>query len=193
MWPLLACSLVAVTIAIERALFWTRYRRRRDPVRLEQIGRLVSEGRMDEARALSAESADGIVRVIHAGLAHHEISWEAAVRVAAGREIKAMRRWLRVLDTIITLGPLLGILGTVLGIIAAFDVLGGGLMDNPIGVTGGIAQALITTAVGLAVAIVALVPYNYFTARMEEAVGDMEGHLGGLELRLSKGGTSREA
>jgi biopolymer transport protein ExbB len=153
----------------------------------------VGEGRLEDAESGSAGSADPVVRVMHFGLAHHELSIEAALMLAAGREIQAMRRSLRVLDTIVTLAPLLGILGTVLGIIGAFDVLGGSLVDNPVAVTGGIAEALITTAVGLVVAMVALVPFNYFSARMDDAVSQMEGHLGAFQLMFSRGRAAREA
>ena len=81
---------------------------------------------------------------------------------------------------------ILGILGTVLGIITAFDVLGGGGIDDPIEVTGGIAEALLTTAAGLVVAITALLPYTYFSARMEDAVGELEAHLTPLESSLER-------
>ena len=73
-----------------------------------------------------------------------------------------MRRFMGVLDTMITVAPLLGIFGTVLGIIASFEMLGSAGIDNPQAVTAGVAQALITTATGLGIAILSVFPYNYF-------------------------------
>ncbi len=71
------------------------------------------------------------------------------------------------LDTMITVAPLLGILGTVIGIILSFDMLAVAGIENPQAVTGGIAQALITTATGLTIAILAVIPFNYFNVKVE--------------------------
>ena len=90
----------------------------------------------------------------------------------------------KVLDTIITLSPLLGLLGTVTGMIAAFGILSTTGMNQPTAITGGVAEALIATAVGLAIAIGTLVPYNYFTARAERAMDAMERAASRLDLAL---------
>jgi biopolymer transport protein ExbB len=90
------------------------------------------------------------------------------MEVAAEDEIERMKRGLDILDTIITMAPLLGILGTVLGIIDSFDLLGNSGIENPKAVTGGIAQALITTAAGLTVALMTLVPFNYLVAKVKK-------------------------
>jgi biopolymer transport protein ExbB len=187
MYALLACSLVAVTIALERAIFWWRRRRDRDRATAERACHLLGEGRLPEAEAAIAGSEDAVARVMRFALEHRDESLEAAVRLAATREMRGMRKFLRVLDTMVTLAPLLGILGTVLGIIVSFDVMGGGRIDNPIEVTGGIAQALLTTAAGLVVAIIALIPFNYFTGRMEDEVAEMESHLTTFEIMLKRG------
>jgi biopolymer transport protein ExbB len=89
-------------------------------------------------------------------------------------EDRRMTRYMGVLDTIITLAPLLGILGTVLGIIDSFDLLGARGARDPMAVTGGIARALITTATGLGIAILTLIPYNYFRAKSENALNEIE-------------------
>jgi biopolymer transport protein ExbB len=89
-----------------------------------------------------------------------------------------------VLDTIITLSPLLGLLGTVTGMIAAFGILSSAGMNQPTAITGGVAEALIATAAGLGIAIVTLVPYNYFTARAEQAMDAMERLATRLEAAL---------
>lgn len=182
MYALIACSVVSVTITIERLIFWVRFGREQDGDLFNRVRGLVSQGRRDEAAALCAGSRDATVRVCRYAFEHPQESLEAALRMGANEEVRRMGRYLRIHDTIITLAPLLGILGTVLGIISTFEVLGGGRIDNPVAVTGGIAEALVTTAAGLAVAMISLVPYNYFTARLERAVGELEGHLTSFEI-----------
>ncbi|MHC5002977.1 MAG: MotA/TolQ/ExbB proton channel family protein [Planctomycetota bacterium] len=193
MYPLLACSMAAVTIAIERLAFWWRIRRSRDTALVERMCELIGSGRYDEAEQISDGSVDPIARIFRFGLTHRHVSLEAALQMAAGTEIRGMRRYLKILDTIVTVAPLLGILGTVMGIIVSFDVIGGGRIDNPVEVTGGIAEALLTTAVGLVVAIMALIPYNYFVAKMEDAISELESHLTSFEILFKKGQPSNEA
>jgi biopolymer transport protein ExbB len=93
-----------------------------------------------------------------------------------------MGRFMGVLDTMITVAPLLGILGTVLGIIESFSMLDSFGIENPRAVTGGIAQALITTASGLTIAIVTVFPYNYFNSRMEKAAKIIEKYATSFEI-----------
>jgi len=192
MYILLACSVVSVTITIERLIFFARDRARRSEKQIEQLVRLLSEGNLVKAGELAKQSRDPVVRIARFALAHPEESAEAALKIGAGPEIRRLRKFLRIHDTIITFAPLLGILGTVLGIIVTFDVIGasggGGDVNNPIEVTGGIAQALLTTAAGLVVAILSLLPYNYFSARVEDRVVEMEAHLTSIEIALKKGG-----
>jgi biopolymer transport protein ExbB len=95
------------------------------------------------------------------------------MEVAAEAEIERMTRGLNILDTIITMAPLLGILGTVIGIINSFELLSHSGIQNPKAVTGGIAQALITTAAGLTVAILTLVPFNFFVAKVKKATKEI--------------------
>ncbi len=96
------------------------------------------------------------------------------LEMAADDEIDKMKKGMAILDTIITMAPLLGILGTVTGIIISFDFLGKAGVEDPKAVTGGIAQALITTATGLTVALATIVPYNYFIVRLERAARNIE-------------------
>ncbi len=120
------------------------------------------------------------------GIVHREFSMTKAMEVAAMEEIKKMRRGMGVLDTMITVAPLLGILGTVTGIILSFDMLAAGGISNPQLVTGGIAQALITTAAGLGIAISAVVPFNYFNVKVEQAAQNMEQYATSLEIVYEK-------
>jgi biopolymer transport protein ExbB len=103
-----------------------------------------------------------------------------------------MGRYMPVLDTMITVAPLLGILGTVLGIITSFKMLGSSGIADPKLVTAGIAQALITTATGLAISIIAVIPYNYFKTRIDRAVHVMEKYATSLEVVYGKLHSNRE-
>jgi biopolymer transport protein ExbB len=105
--------------------------------------------------------------------------------LAANKELKRFGRGLPVLDTCITVAPLLGLLGTVTGMMHSFSLIGGDL-GAPGAITGGIAEALIATAFGLVIAIVALVPFNYLNARLDEARHQIEGAATRMEL-LMKG------
>jgi biopolymer transport protein ExbB len=97
-----------------------------------------------------------------------------------------MRRYISVLDTMITVAPLLGIFGTVIGIISSFEILGVSGIERPQAVTAGIAQALITTAAGLGIAILSVFPYNYFNSRVENAVLAIEKYSTSLEIVYEK-------
>ena len=109
-----------------------------------------------------------------------------AMEAAATDEVQRMRRFMGVLDTMITVAPLLGIFGTVLGIITSFEMLGTAGIQDPKAVTTGVAQALITTATGLAIAIFSVFPYNYFNARVELASLDIEKYATSLEIVYEK-------
>jgi biopolymer transport protein ExbB len=109
-----------------------------------------------------------------------------AMEGAAADTVQRMRRFMGVLDTMITVAPLLGILGTVIGIISSFDMLGTAGIENPGLVTAGVAEALITTAFGLTIAILSVIPYNYFNSRVERAVLDMEKYATRLEIMYEK-------
>jgi biopolymer transport protein ExbB len=174
MWPLLACSLVSLTLTIERAVFWWRRGGTRDRKTLDRLLELTEGGEYDAAAALGEGHMDAAPRVLAAGLRHRRHGLEEAMQVAATDEVERMKQGLSVLDTIVTMAPLLGILGTVIGIIESFDLLGASGIEDPKAVTGGIAQALITTAAGLSVALVTLVPFNWFTARVARAARELE-------------------
>jgi biopolymer transport protein ExbB len=184
MWPLLICSIIAVATALERLFFIIRERTRRQPKVVEDILQLVEHHDLDGAIMSGRDSRDFIARVLISALSHRAESFSSAVLRAANRELKKFNRGLAVLDTIVTLAPLLGLLGTVTGMIHAFGLLGGRELDAPQAITGGISQALIATAFGLGIAITALIPFNYLNARLEEARHDIEDAATQLELHL---------
>ncbi len=174
MWPLLALSLLSLTVTIERIYFWYKENSRSNDQLANELLTHVKEGRITDALKAGKGTDDGCIQAIMDGLKYRDDGFDKIVQIAADKEIGKMKQGLGVLDTIVTLAPLLGILGTVLGIIHSFDMLGKSGIENPSAVTGGIAQALITTATGLTIAIVTLIPFNYFISKTEAATKRME-------------------
>jgi biopolymer transport protein ExbB len=186
MYPLLVCSIISLTVIIERILFWVREDMLRDQPLVDDILELCRKGAWNEVRDRVAGSKDYIIRILVSGILHKEFSMTKAMETAATDEIKRMRRYLSVLDTMITVAPLLGIFGTVIGIIMSFELLGNSGIENPQAVTAGIAQALITTASGLGIAILSVFPYNYFNTRAENAALAIEKYATSLEIVYEK-------
>jgi len=186
MYPLLACSIIALTVIIERALFWIVEDVRRSQPLVDKTLELCREGNWEAVREEVKGSRDYVIRVLVGGILHREFSMVKAMESAAADEVKRMRRNMGVLDTMITVAPLLGIFGTVIGIIISFDLLGTSGIEHPQAVTAGIAQALITTAAGLGIAILSVFPYNYFNARVENAAMTVEKYATSLEIVYEK-------
>ncbi|MBN1847681.1 MAG: MotA/TolQ/ExbB proton channel family protein [Deltaproteobacteria bacterium] len=186
MYPLLACSILSLTVIIERILFWVREDMSRDQRLVDDVLELCRKGEWDEVRTRVTGSRDYIIRILVAGILHKDFSMVKAMETAATDEIKRMRKYLSVLDTMITVAPLLGIFGTVLGIITSFELLGTSGIEHPQAVTAGIAQALITTASGLGIAILAVFPFNYFNSRAENAAAYIEKYATSLEIVYEK-------
>ena len=186
MYPLLACSVIVVTIVIERFFFWARVSYERDQRLLGEVLELSQRGEWAAVRDKVGRSRDYVIRILVIGILHREFSMSKAMESAAGDEIKQMRQYMKAMDTMITVAPLLGIFGTVLGIISSFEMLGAAGIEHPELVTGGIAQALITTASGLGIAIFTVFPYNYFNSRVEEATLTIEKYATSLEIVYEK-------
>ena len=186
MYPLLVCSVIVLTVVIERIFFWVGMDMRRNKQLVDDVLELCRHGDWESVRAKTKGSKDYIIRILVTGILHREFSMTKAMESAAADEIKRMRRYHSVLDTMITVAPLLGIFGTVTGIIISFEVLGTAGIENPQAVTAGIAQALITTAAGLGIAIFSVFPYNYFNSRIENAVLAIEKYATSLEIVYEK-------
>ncbi|HEY5953421.1 MAG TPA: MotA/TolQ/ExbB proton channel family protein [Terrimicrobiaceae bacterium] len=186
MWPILATSIVAVTVVIERLVFIVREHMRRDPRAVQEILQRVETGDYAGAARVGEASNDFVARTLTYALTHRNKSISDALLRAAGRELKRYNRGLAILDTVITLAPLLGLLGTVTGMIHSFGLLGGQEIEAPQAIAGGIAEALIATASGLAVAILALIPFNYLNAQLEGARNEIQDAATHLELHLAQ-------
>lgn len=185
MYPLLACSIITLTVIIERTFFWIKVSIHYHQDMIDQILELSQTGDWEGIRKVATGSKNYIVRTLVSGILHRDYSMVKAMESAASDEIRNMRQYMGVLDTMITVAPLLGILGTVTGIITSFNVLGEGI-ENPQAVTGGIAEALITTAAGLMIAIPTVFPYNYFTLKIEQAALSIEKYATSLEIMYEK-------
>jgi biopolymer transport protein ExbB len=183
MWPLLVASILALATALERVLFLLREKIRRDPKALQEFFAAVTQGNLEEAIRLGKTSKYYVVRALGSALAHKETSLASALLYAQAQELKRFQRGIPVLDTVITLSPLLGLLGTVTGMMGSFSLIGGEL-GAPGEITGGIAEALIATAFGLGIAITALLPFNFLNARVEDARHELESASTQLELLL---------
>ena len=184
MVPLLFTSIVSLAVVLERAFFIFSVKAGRRPRIVDGILARVEKGEIDEAIRSGQESHDFVARTLVEGLKHRDRSFSSALLRAANQELKRFNQGLPVLDTVITLAPLLGLLSTVTGMIHAFGILGNRELDAPTVITGGIAEALIGTAFGLAIAVVALIPFNYLNARLEEARHEIEDASTHLELLL---------
>jgi biopolymer transport protein ExbB len=173
MYPIVAVLIVAIAVILERIIFWIVEGARRDPDRLDQMYAALEQGNIAAAANLGRVSKDPLVRTAWSGLNHVHTSLEGALEVARGSEIQRAGRFLSVMDTTITLAPLLGLLGTVTGIMSAFNAVNeGGL--SPAAVSGGIGEALIATACGLGIAIFTLIFFNFFNSKLFKLQFELE-------------------
>ncbi|HEV2803899.1 MAG TPA: MotA/TolQ/ExbB proton channel family protein [Chthoniobacterales bacterium] len=183
MWPILLVSITALAVVLERIFWWLGRWMRRDPKKIEKVFTAIEVGDVAEASRLSRDSRDPVLRMMWNGLNHQHASLQGALQVAAGIEIKRAGRFLVVMDTLVTLAPLLGLLGTIVGLMRAFGSLGNEEIAI-VSVTGGIAEALIATACGLGIAIFALIPFNFFTSRVSNLEFELQTAATNLEVML---------
>ncbi|MEM9019825.1 MAG: MotA/TolQ/ExbB proton channel family protein [Planctomycetota bacterium] len=173
MWPLLGLSVIAVTLMLERAWFFYTTNRRGRLGRVSAMGKALRTGRHQDAKQQAV--ADRSVYGYAVRRMLDEQVTEAGALDAIEQQRARLERFLPILSTVITAAPMLGILGTVLGIIRSFDVLAGGRADLDLNVlAGGIAEALITTAAGITVALLTLFPYNAFRAQVDRSISRLE-------------------
>lgn len=173
MWPILISAVVTIAVVGERIFWWWRESMRRDGAQMEKVLASMEQADFAQAVALAKDTQDPVVRMVYHGLNHYHSSMEGALEVAAGVELQRAGRFLTVMDTMVTLAPLLGLLGTVTGLMRAFLQVGDAEL-SVMAVTGGIGEALIATACGLGIAIIALIPFNYFTRKHAQLQFELE-------------------
>ncbi len=187
MWPILLVSFLMITVAVERVLFIIRENARRQPEVVEKMLELVEQNDIDGAVELGKKSQDFVARILVYALTNKEHSLNNAFTRASNQELLRYQQGLPTLDTCITAAPLLGLLGTVTGMMGTFGALGGGDIGAAASkITGGVAEALIATACGLLIAVTGLLPFNYMNARVEEARHEVEDAANSLEIIISK-------
>lgn len=192
MIPLLLAALIAVCVVIERLWWWARLSKRRKPKVLDEVFEALEKHDIEAARRLAEPHNDPLLRMIGRGLSHRTGSLTGALQVEAAQELQRAGRYLPVMDTMVTLAPLLGILGTVTGIMASFAGIGGAELEID-QVTGGISEALITTAGGLTIAIAVLIPLNFLQTKLGRLQFDLENVATQVELLVLHPGAQSHA
>ncbi|MEO6081061.1 MAG: MotA/TolQ/ExbB proton channel family protein [Steroidobacteraceae bacterium] len=176
MWPIILCSVIAAAIVLER--LWTLQQRRVTPPDLtRRIWALVEAGQATDKVIIALEANSPLGQLLATGLVNrHRPRAVLMERLEdTGRHVAHdLSRFLNTLGTIAGVAPLLGLLGTVYGIIKAFEAIYAGGMGDPRILSGGISEALLTTAAGLCVAIPAQVAYRYLRGRVDSIVVQIE-------------------
>jgi biopolymer transport protein ExbB len=191
MWAVLVISLVGFTVVVERLIFLWRETSAREPEVVEKILEKVEARDIDGAVELGRQSRDFVARILTYALSNKDLSLSNAFIRAANQEMTRFTQGLATLDTVITAAPLLGLLGTVTGMMRTFGALGtGDVSSSASQITGGVAEALIATCCGLFIAVTCLFPYNYLNARVEEARHEVDDAFNALELIIKKSETA---
>lgn len=191
MWPIIILSFLTLTVVVERIIFAIRESATREPEVVEKMLEKVEARDVEGAVALGRKSKDFIARILVYALTHKEHSMHNAFVRASNQELTRYQQGMSTLDTCITAAPLLGLLGTVTGMMNTFGALSGGDIAAAAGqITGGVAEALIATACGLAIAIAGLLPFNYINSKTEDAKHDVSDASNALELIVKKSESS---
>ncbi|NMB25594.1 MAG: MotA/TolQ/ExbB proton channel family protein [Firmicutes bacterium] len=176
MIPLLLCSVLMLAVCLERLFYLWRSRIDTEDL-MDDIKLALQQGKILEAMQISKKARGPVAAVLAAGIAHYDKDKEhirERLEEVAHEEVFRMERRLGMLDVLVTIAPLLGLLGTVTGIIKSFQVITAvGGMDDPLALSGGIAEALVTTAVGLIIAIPGMLVYSYLTSLIDRLVVDI--------------------
>jgi biopolymer transport protein ExbB len=181
MWPILASFFLALCVLLDRAVWWLRLKSSLRPRDQDKAREAIGTGEFEEAWKLTRNTSDPYLKNLAEGMTHANTSMLAAMQLDATHLIEKSEARMWVISTMITMAPLLGLFGTVVGIMSSFHFVG----DEQLAaskVSGGIAEALIATACGIAIAILCLLPYNFFRKRVSVLRGSLERWINHTEL-----------
>lgn len=176
MIPLLLSAFFALTVILERIyvlgkLYHTT------PEWIEEVFSKIRTQQFDAAQKICTQSATPAASILTAALEHFENpieEMELSMKNQAEAWVPLLEKRVEVIDTVITAAPLMGLLGTITGMMASFQVLSEKGVNEPNAITGGVAEALIATATGLVIALICLVAYNYLTTKIKKTIYEIE-------------------
>ena len=181
MWPMAFLFFLAVCVILDRAIWWVSLHSKVQSEKQEQARETLGLGQFNEAWKICEKESDPYLHNLRDGLSHASTSPLAAMQLHASNLLEKSEARLWILSTVITLAPLLGLLGTVVGIMGSFNFIG----NDQLAVTkvsGGIAEALIATAAGLGIAILCLLPFNFFRKKTHLLRSKLEHWINHCEL-----------
>ncbi len=183
MWPLLGLSLISLTLSFERSWYWLKENSPKRIDRARLASHFIRKKDFSAASDLVKEGKGLYANVISQLVLEKDFQSQASGIDAIENQRTKMERFMATLSTIITAAPMIGILGTVTGIIQSFNLIGQGktTVTDPTLVSHGIAEALITTGAGLVVAIITLFPYNMFKTQVDRTLGRLEAIVASTE------------
>ncbi|MCK8827952.1 MotA/TolQ/ExbB proton channel family protein [Natroniella acetigena] len=193
MIPLLLCSIISLAVSLERLIYLKKAKG--DNFRIiKKVKLMIDNGKIGEAKSILQEARGPVAGMLLEGIKYYgkkKYEIQDYLEVAGNNQIKKLEKRLRILDFIATVSPLLGLLGTVLGIIDSFNILAGAEgLSSPGAISVGISQALISTAVGLMVAIPTMMMYTYLVSLVESRAEEMNRWTLDLVEILSQGGSN---
>ncbi len=181
MWPILATFFLGLCALLDRVVWWLRFRATLRTTIQKQARDAIGIGDFQLAWDLCQNTDEPFLTNLGEGMTHAHTSMLAAMQLDATRLIEKSEARMWIISTLITLAPLLGLFGTVVGIMRSFSFVGDEQLA-PTRVSGGIAEALIATACGIAIAIICLLPYNFFRKRVSVLRGSLERWINHTEL-----------
>ena len=188
MYPLLLSALIAISVIIERILIFQK--RFQTPTEFRfKVFELIKNSKLTEAQKLCEDMQTPVSSVIANGISHFNNpidEMEISMKNSAEEWVPLLEKRVDIIDTVITAAPLMGLLGTITGMMGSFQVLSEKGVNEPNAITGGVAEALIATATGLVIALFSLVAYNYLSAKIKIFIYDLEAVASRLvEMRMS--------
>ncbi len=181
MWPILATFLLSLSVILDRAVWWSALQAKTRSGLQEKAREALGTGDFTTAWQIGENTGEPYLSNLREGMSHANTSMLAAMQLHATQLIEKSEARMWVLSTMITLAPLLGLFGTVAGLMGSFAAIGTDQLAVT-KVTGGIGEALIATACGIAIAVICLLPYNFFRKRVSLLRSSLERWINHSEL-----------